>query len=462
MGLAVVVGLIVLVTAVAIVVAAAIVQRAPADPPFAKLHSELLDHDSTAKIMIAAHRAQWRDYPENSLPAIMKAMADGADVVEIDVRLTADGVPVLMHDETVDRTTNGTGSVADLSLSEIKKLRLVEGLGGNDAAITNNAIPTLEEAMLAVRHKAFVNLDKGWDIRERLYEVLLATETVDHVIFKGSPDVKQAADFMSIDESILYMHIVDDATATHIGAFPERQPVAYEVVFNSLQDPQVQPAAVEAIRETSRIWVNSMWGSLAAGHTDEGSLRGANHDWNALVKLGATVLQTDNVEAMDFWRDGGLLERWNHHPGDKSIRVQAEDPVPGGQGVGYLDVDRNQCDLRPEEPMLDVCDNRGAYALAEIRGREWVKYSVDVKRSGTYQISTRVASDGPAISIMTEWDGEASDTFTIDNTTSLNAFERQPLETRHFEMGIHELTLRVPADIVPGLNIDYFQLDLLK
>nr|WP_276608386.1 glycerophosphodiester phosphodiesterase family protein [Arthrobacter crystallopoietes] len=92
----------------------------------------------------------WRDYAENSLPAIMEAIVDGADVVEIDVRLTADGVPVLMPDDTVDRTTNGTGRVADLSLSEIKKLRLVEGLGGNDAAITIHPIPTLQEAMLAV------------------------------------------------------------------------------------------------------------------------------------------------------------------------------------------------------------------------------------------------------------------------------------------------------------------------
>ena len=97
---------------------------------------------------------------------------------------------------------------------------------------------------------------------------------------------------MSIDKSILYMPIVKDATASHIGTFPERQPVAYEVVFNSLQDPQVQPAVLEAIRANIRIWINSMWGSLAAGHTEEGSLRGADANWDALGKLGATVLQT--------------------------------------------------------------------------------------------------------------------------------------------------------------------------
>lgn len=108
-GLAVFVCLMVLAIAATMAAARAIVQHTPGDPAFAKRHSELLDHSSTAEKMIGAHRGQWRDFPENSLPGITEAIADGAEIVEIDVRLTADGVPVLMHDETVDRTTNGTG-----------------------------------------------------------------------------------------------------------------------------------------------------------------------------------------------------------------------------------------------------------------------------------------------------------------------------------------------------------------
>ncbi|WP_240793083.1 carbohydrate-binding protein [Arthrobacter crystallopoietes] len=91
-----------------------------------------------------------------------------------------------------------------------------------------------------------------------------------------------------------------------------------------------------------------------------------------------------------------------------------------------------------------------------------MRYAIDLRRSGTYQITARAASDGPAIAIMTEWDGEASDTFIIDNTTSLNAFERQTLGIRHFETGNHELILRVPAGITQDVSIDYFQFDRLK
>ena len=139
----------------------------------------MLDHRKNAPLLIASHRGQWREYPENSIGAIIEAINDGADIVEIDVHLTADGVPVLMHDSTVDRTTNGTGKVSDFTLEEIKQLRLKEGLGGKTAALTEYKVPTLEEAMLAAKDRAIVNLDKGWNIREQMYEVLVKTDTVD-------------------------------------------------------------------------------------------------------------------------------------------------------------------------------------------------------------------------------------------------------------------------------------------
>ena len=58
--------------------------------------------------------------PENSVPAILAAFEDGAKIVELDIQLTADGVPVLMHDTTVDRTTDGTGRVDSLTLAQIE------------------------------------------------------------------------------------------------------------------------------------------------------------------------------------------------------------------------------------------------------------------------------------------------------------------------------------------------------
>lgn len=71
---------------------------------------------------IAAHRGDRSAAPENTLPAVDAALAGGRDFVEIDLQLTADGFPVLMHDATVDRTTDGTGRVRDLTLEQIRAL----------------------------------------------------------------------------------------------------------------------------------------------------------------------------------------------------------------------------------------------------------------------------------------------------------------------------------------------------
>ena len=79
-------------------------------------------------------------YPENTLAAFRQAIKHGAEVIEVDLRGTKDGEVVIMHDETLDRTTNGTGNVTDYTLAELKKLEA----GGGER------IPTYEEALQLV------------------------------------------------------------------------------------------------------------------------------------------------------------------------------------------------------------------------------------------------------------------------------------------------------------------------
>lgn len=86
---------------------------------------------------VVGHRGARLLVPENTLPSFEKAIELGCDRTECDVRLTADGVLVVMHDETVDRTTNGTGLVSELTLDEIRSLD-----AGNGAQV-----PTLEEVL---------------------------------------------------------------------------------------------------------------------------------------------------------------------------------------------------------------------------------------------------------------------------------------------------------------------------
>jgi len=94
-----------------------------------------------ADVVLVAHRGGIvPDYPENTLAAFRRAIASGVDAIELDLRSTRDGHIVVLHDETVNRTTNGRGQVANLSLAELKKL----DAGGGER------IPTYEEVLQLV------------------------------------------------------------------------------------------------------------------------------------------------------------------------------------------------------------------------------------------------------------------------------------------------------------------------
>ena len=107
-------------------------------------------------IAVIAHRGGTSIGPENTLAAFREAVRLGVDFVEIDVRATRDGRLVLMHDRTVDRTTNGTGAVTDLDLAAIR--RLDAGMK-TDPRFAGERVPTLDEALAFCRGKVNVYLD---------------------------------------------------------------------------------------------------------------------------------------------------------------------------------------------------------------------------------------------------------------------------------------------------------------
>ncbi len=104
---------------------------------------------SKDNIFVAAHRGWSAKYPENTLEAFKEALEIGVDQIETDVRISADGELVLIHDATLDRTTNGRGLVCEHTLSELKKLDAGNG----------SKIPTFVEFMELVKDHPTVTLD---------------------------------------------------------------------------------------------------------------------------------------------------------------------------------------------------------------------------------------------------------------------------------------------------------------
>jgi glycerophosphoryl diester phosphodiesterase len=101
------------------------------------------------RVLVTGHRGAAGLEPENTVRSFRRACDLGVDRVETDGRLTRDGHLLCLHDATVDRTTNGSGAVADLTFDEIRKLDAGQG----------ERIPTLEEAIAAVRGRAVLQIE---------------------------------------------------------------------------------------------------------------------------------------------------------------------------------------------------------------------------------------------------------------------------------------------------------------
>ncbi|MGW6916723.1 glycerophosphodiester phosphodiesterase [Kitasatospora sp. NPDC054939] len=128
-------------TAVAVLAAGcAAAPRARAEPP-ARAERAAAAAPGCDRPVVIGHRGAPRQAPENTLASFEAALREGADWLETDVRTTRDGVPVLMHDDTVDRTTDGTGAVAELTAGRIAELRADTGPGGPEP------VPTLEQLL---------------------------------------------------------------------------------------------------------------------------------------------------------------------------------------------------------------------------------------------------------------------------------------------------------------------------
>ena len=132
---------------------ALITTSAQETPRFKQINEAFLNPNSKV-VLICAHRGAHNDFPENSLASFKKAIELGIDIFELDIRATKDDSLVIMHDRSVDRTTDGHGDVASLTFEEIRKLHLKF----NDK-VTEEKVPTLEEALTLARGKILVDLD---------------------------------------------------------------------------------------------------------------------------------------------------------------------------------------------------------------------------------------------------------------------------------------------------------------
>lgn len=141
--------------------------------------------EASDKVLVQAHRGYSEVFPENTLLAIEKAFAAGADRVETDLALTKDGHVVLMHDRTVERTTDGEGSVQFMTLGEIRQL---DAGSWKDPRYAGERVPTLEEALELAKGRGELNLEIKVSSRSGPYVSDLIRAAVELVHEHGATD----------------------------------------------------------------------------------------------------------------------------------------------------------------------------------------------------------------------------------------------------------------------------------
>lgn len=243
------------------------------------------------KVMVVAHRADWREAPENSAWAVKKAIEKGINMVEIDLAITKDSILILMHDKTIDRTTTGKGKPSDYTLEEIRKFNLRDGLGSK----TQMKIPTLEEILDITQNKILINLDKGFDYINLVYPMLKKRKMLDQVLFKGSETYKNFdRKYASIKNEIHFMPIVRlnlNEGWQKINEYIENYKVyGFEFTIGDTEKNIIDFQKIQ--KKGIKVWVNALWPHHNANHQDDWALENPDiYDW--YIQNHVNIIQTD-------------------------------------------------------------------------------------------------------------------------------------------------------------------------
>ena len=269
-------------------------------------------HNPNSKyVVVACHRGDWRNYPENSIPAIESIISMGADIMELDLKLTKDSVLVLSHDWTIDRCTTGKGRVSDYTLDELKQFRLRRAHG---VATDSLHICTLREALECCKDRICVNVDQGYEYYDMVLAITEELGVTDQILIKGKHSVASVAEKMAAHEhNMMYMPIIDIQKEQGQKLFQEYMdtktvPLAYEVCWKKLT-PEVSDCFKKVVESGSKLWVNTIWGSLCGYLDDDKALDCGDpaEVYDQVIALGASMIQTDRPEQLlDYLRKKGL------------------------------------------------------------------------------------------------------------------------------------------------------------
>ena len=257
------------------------------------------------KFLIAAHRGTFGgNVVDNTELSSITALKMGADIVEIDSIMSTDGVLYVYHDGGEKRSFGIEQNIKTLSSKEIEELEYLNCLGEK----TGQKVIKLEDLLLKLKGKCFINLDRSWDYLEDVFPLIKKLGMEDQIIIKTHPTDKAFNFLKNSDIKLMYMVIASKKEDILKFMIPEINMVAAEILFKDENDEIINKEFLNSLKEKNiKIWVNSIsLGSkfnLSAHYDDNLSLLNDGAGWKWLVDRGADIIQTDWPRLVKDFRD---------------------------------------------------------------------------------------------------------------------------------------------------------------
>ncbi|MDY4338747.1 glycerophosphodiester phosphodiesterase family protein [Xanthomonas sp. LF07-6] len=298
------------------IIAALLTATAPAIAAIAPIQARLAAPDGG--IFVVAHRGCHNPAPahgfaghapENSLLGLERCVTLGVDMLETDIRRAGDGTLVMFHDATVDRTTDGTGKVAELTWPQLSRLRLRDDEGGADAPLTDQHPVTLAQMLAAAKGRIMLNLDVKAPIYAEVVDAVRRAGMERQVVVKtevgvASQDLASMPPFDRINFTPVLLNPpgTDDLVQTvRTQTDGKVRPVAIELPRMRLA--QLPAVTALARQRQVRLLVNTLWeGFVADVGGDADAVRDPEAVWGRLYRAGIGAFQTDEPEALLRYR----------------------------------------------------------------------------------------------------------------------------------------------------------------
>ena len=250
------------------------------------------------KTIIVAHRGTCGgNIPCNTLTSYEIALRQGADMIEIDVDMSADGELFIFHPGMEKAHLNADIHIPEMPAAEVKKLRFVN----QDDTPTQFGLNTLDEVLEQFKGRCYINCDKFWEHPREIADRIRAHGMMEQILVKTSPKKELFDIIEQYAPDVQYMVIVkDNAEAVHKELLSRNiNYMGQELLFATEDSPLCSPEYLAQLRKDNILsWVNAIIynykAQLSAGHSDDTALsEDMEKGWGWLARRGFDFIQTD-------------------------------------------------------------------------------------------------------------------------------------------------------------------------